>query len=193
MKPRSEGFTCKHKPLREKYFSRSKYFANIEDHDRERVCPGIQWVTWSTELNSGQDECNILHSRHGLNPERVHLTVEKKLSITCGENQTFFSQTKNRTVELFNNHTLLRKYILDVQSFTEYILANFYEKHAWTRWQVTIKKVQDTERQETCLLPRDAGTLVGQEGGSKIVEGNGNLQKTKKSLPTILATVKQHC
>jgi len=68
---------CKRKPLGEKYFPRSKYFANIEDHDQERVCPGIQWLTWSTELNPGQDECNSLHSRHGLNPERVHLTVEK--------------------------------------------------------------------------------------------------------------------
>jgi len=36
----------------------------------------------------------------------------------------------------------------------------------------------------------DAGTAVGQ-GGSKIVEGNGNLYETKKSLPIMLASVKQ--
>jgi len=78
LKLRSEGFTFKHKPLKEKYFPRSKYFANIEDHDRERVCPDIQWVTWSIELNPGQGEWNSLHSRQSLNHERVHLTVEKK-------------------------------------------------------------------------------------------------------------------
>jgi len=54
---------------------------------------------------------------------------------------------------------LPRKHILDVQSFTEYILAKFHEKHAWTRWQVTIKKVQDTERRETCLLPLEQQLL----------------------------------
>jgi len=70
----------------------------MEDYDRERVCADIQWVTWSIMLNPGQGECNSLQSWQSLNPERVHLTVEKKLSITCGENQTFFSQTKNRTV-----------------------------------------------------------------------------------------------
>jgi len=65
------------------------------------------------------------------------------VSIKCGENQTFFSQTKNRTVELFEKYTMSRKYILDMQSFTEYIPAKFYEKHSWIRWQETVTARND--------------------------------------------------
>jgi len=37
----------------------------------------------------------------------------------------------------------------------------------------------------SCLASRNTGTSVGQGRGRKIVESNGNLWKTKKSLPII--------
>jgi len=43
-----------------------------------------------------------------------------------------------------------------------------------------------------CIVDVHTGTSVGQ-GGSNKIEGNGNLRKTKKSLPIMLATVQQPC
>jgi len=33
-----------------------KYFATAEDYDQECMCPNVQWVNWSIELNPGQTE-----------------------------------------------------------------------------------------------------------------------------------------
>jgi len=40
-----------------------------------------------------------------------------------------------------------RKYILDLQSFTEYIPAKFYEKYSWIRWQATVTARSDQTSQ----------------------------------------------
>ena len=50
------------------------------------------------------------------------------------------------------------------------------------------KGAHTSELQDHSGMNRDNGTSVGQ-GGSNKIEGNGNLWKTKKSLPILLATL----